>query len=92
MKIKNERWHDQLFWRISNREALSFLKEIYPYLREKKSQAEYCFKNGWRVWESYHLKNLSKLKQDKGNDGGNYQNLERTKQLDLIIFEDSERI
>ena len=36
----NENWSDTLKWQLSGKRAARFLKEILPYLRVKKEQAE----------------------------------------------------
>lgn len=36
----NENWSDTLKWQLSGKRAARFLKEILPYLRVKKAQAE----------------------------------------------------
>lgn len=40
----NENWSDTLKWQLSGKRAARFLKEILPYLRVKKDQAETAIK------------------------------------------------
>ena len=73
-------------WQVTGRSALLFLKTIYPYLLEKKSQATYCLEVGWRAWEGFHTKNLSKLKgyNFEPRERGNIESLEKNTQLSLV--------